>query len=70
MNTDVKNAIIEKLDEISKKEYPAIYKKIQFNAGKELVVNSIYTKLSTFPNWSFENALSDVEINLNGLGNE
>lgn len=58
------------LDSIDGKKYNKIAQKLQFKDGRILVINMIYSRLKEFPAWTFENALTDTEINLKGFENE
>lgn len=70
MNLQVNKAISDKLSGIDSKKYPNVAKKIKFEAGKQMVINMVFNKLSQFKDWNFENAISDIEVNLMGLSNE
>lgn len=70
MNAEIKKEIIDVLDKCDGKEYPHICHKLHFVDGKELIVNMVYNKLESFPNWTMGNVLSDVEVTLSGLNDE
>jgi len=70
MNAKIRFNINRVLDNIDAMQYNRISQKLKFVDGRELVVNMIYGRLEQFPNYSFENALADVEVTLKGFQNE
>jgi hypothetical protein len=70
MNAKIKENINKNLDNIDVEQYNRISQKLKFEDGRELVVNMIYSRLEQFPNYSFENALADVEVTLKGFQND
>lgn len=70
MNAKIKENINKNLDNIDVEQYNRISQKLKFEDGRVLVVNMIYSRLEQFPNYSFENALADVEVTLKGFQND
>ena len=70
MNEKIRYNINRILDNINPEQYNRISQKLKFVDGRELVVNMIYGRLEQFPNYTFENALADVEVTLKGFQNE
>lgn len=70
MNPKIKDNINSILDTLDAEQYNRIADKLKFKDGRELVVNMIYNRLEQFPNYSFANALADVEVTLKGFQNE
>ena len=70
MNAKIKENINSILDNIDSEQYNRIADKLKYVDGRELVVNMIYNRLEQFPNYSFANALADVEVTLKGFQNE
>jgi hypothetical protein len=70
MNPIIKKEIEDFVEKCNSTQFPMMCKKTQFKEGKELVVNMVYNRLKSFPNWNINNAVSDVEIYLNDLENE
>jgi hypothetical protein len=70
MNEKIRYNINRILDNINPEQYNRISQKLKFVDGRELVVNMIYVRLEQFPNYTFENALADVEVTLKGFQNE
>ena len=70
MNAKIKENINNILDNIDSQQYNRIADKLKYVDGRELVVNMIYSRLEQFPNYSFENALADVEVTLKGFQND
>jgi hypothetical protein len=70
MNAKIKENINSILDNIDSEQYNRISDKLKYVDGRELVVNMIYNRLEQFPNYSFANALADVEVTLKGFQNE
>lgn len=70
MNEKIKDELLVALNKCDNKHYPKICEKMQYKNGRELVVNMVYNRLVSFPNWDVRTALSDVEINLKGFADE
>ncbi len=70
MKTNIEEAIKSKLTNIDNAKYPCIINNIRYKTGLNKVVNMVYNRLTEFTNWTFENAISDVELTLSNLGNE
>ncbi len=66
MNPEVKKQIENVIGSLPS-NYSRINLEIQNEIGKEKVINMIYIRLVQHENFSFENALADVEINLKKL---
>jgi hypothetical protein len=67
MNDQIKSKLFEVLNNCKKEKYPNICKKCRYEDGKETVANMLYNRLKKFPDWEIDNAMADVEFNLNDI---
>jgi hypothetical protein len=70
MNPKVKAQIENVITALPSSNYNRINQEIATETGKEKVINMIYNRITQHENFSFENALADVEFNLKKLENE
>lgn len=70
MKAQIEKAIKMQLANLDNTKYHNIIDNIRYESGLRKVINMIYNRLTEFENWSFENAMTDVELTLSNLGNE